>query len=449
MRLLLTHAYFLGEDAKEQAIMKPYVQLGLLYLSAHLRSRGFDVELYDSTFGTRAELAGLLSTGQPGVLGIYGNLLTRASVLDLIERARTAGWRVILGGPEPANYAEEFLNAGAELIAAGEGELALERLMAGNFEASCRAAIPGIIFRGGNEQIIRTGPAELIPKLDEQPWPDRERIDIDRYLETWRTHHGTGSLSVITARGCPYLCNWCSHSVYGHTHRRRSPAAVADEVEWLINRYRPDMLWMADDVFTIHPGWLYEYAAELKRRGIRIPFECITRADRMNEKIAGTLRDMGCFRVWIGSESGSQRILNAMQRGVTVEQVQVAVELCRKNEIETGMFLMWGYDGEDISDIESTVKHVRTCRPDIFFTTVSYPIKGTPYFETVADRLVSLRPWSQSTDRDFQIRGRHSRRFYQFADQLLRSETAERPDPQLIRAAREGLLATFAETEAQ
>jgi anaerobic magnesium-protoporphyrin IX monomethyl ester cyclase len=448
VRLLLTHAYFLGEDAKEQKIMKPYVPLGLLYLSAHLRAKGFEVELYDATFGARSELLALLAAGEPGVLGIYGNLLTRVSVLDLLASARKAGWRVILGGPEPANYADEYIGAGAELIVAGEGELALERLMAGGFNPLGWPLIPGIIFRGPNGRIIRTGPAELIPKLDGQPWPDRERIDIPRYLETWRRHHGTGSLSVITARGCPYSCNWCSHSVYGHTHRRRTPAAVADEVEWLIGRYQPDMLWMADDVFTIHPGWLHEYAAELKKRGIQIPFECITRADRLNEKIVSTLREMGCIRVWIGSESGSQRILNAMQRGVTVEQVRDAVELCRRNGIESGMFLMWGYDGEDISDIESTVEHVRTCRPDIFFTTVSYPIKGTPYFDKVADRLVSLRPWNESTDREFQIRGRHSRKFYQFADQLLRSETAASPDPELIRAAREGLQATFAETEA-
>ncbi len=428
--------------------MRPYVPLGLLYLSSHLRAKGFEVDIYDSTFGSREELASLLTSGKPGVLGIYGNLLTRASVLDLIARGQAAGWRVILGGPEPANYAAEFLDAGAEIVVAGEGELALEQLMASSFESLQWPGIAGIIYRNERGEVIRTGPARQIAKLDGQPWPDRERIDIDRYLDTWRTHHGTGSLSVITARGCPYSCNWCSHSVYGHSHRRRSPVAVADEVEFLLNRYKPDMLWMADDVFTIHPGWLFEYATELKKRGIRIPFECITRADRMNEKVVETLRDMGCFRVWIGSESGSQRILDAMQRGVTVQQVQQAVELCRINGIESGMFLMWGYDGEDISDIESTVSHVRTCKPDIFFTTVSYPIKGTPYFEKVADRLVNLKPWNQSTDRDFQIRGRHSRKFYQYADQLLRNETVAQPDPELVRAAREGLYATFAETEA-
>jgi radical SAM superfamily enzyme YgiQ (UPF0313 family) len=448
MRLILTHGYFLDEDAKEQQIMKPYAPLGLLYLSSHLRTRGYPVELYDSTFGSREELIGILQKGEPGVLGIYGNLLTRASVLKLLTPARSLGWRVILGGPEPANYAEEFLNAGGELIVAGEGEIALERLLACGFDMPRQTFIPGLIIRGTGGQIVRTGPAQLISNLDDQPWPDRERIDIPRYLATWRKHHGTGSLSVITARGCPYRCNWCSHSVYGMTHRRRSPRAVVNEVEWLVHRYEPDMLWMADDVFTIHPGWLFEYAAEMKQRGIRIPFECITRADRMNEKIAGTLREIGCMRVWIGSESGSQRILDAMQRGVTVEQVRHAVELCRQNGIQSGMFLMWGYDGEDLSDIEATVEHVRSCRPDIFFTTVSYPIRGTPYFQKVSDRLVSLKPWAESTDRDYRIRGRHSRRFYQYADQLLRSASSETPDAQAVIAARAGLRNTYAETEA-
>jgi radical SAM superfamily enzyme YgiQ (UPF0313 family) len=298
------------------------------------------------------------------------------------------------------------------------------------------------------QPLTRTGSPELIRDLDGQPWPDRERVDIQRYLATWRQYHGGGSLSVITARGCPFQCNWCSHSVYGHSHRRRSPVAVVNEIEWLLTRYQPDMLWMADDVFTIHHGWLIEYAAELRRRGLRIPFECITRADRLNEAAAALLAELGCMRVWIGSESGSQRILDAMQRGVTVEQVQRAMALCRQKGIATGMFLMWGYEGENIDDIEATVEHVKRCRPDTFFTTVSYPIKGTPYFDRVASRLVNLRPWAESTDRGFQIRGRHSRLFYQHADELLRSEMAESADPTRIASARQALLRTSSEVEA-
>jgi len=431
MRLLLTHAYFLDEDPKERQIMKPYAPLGILYLSSHLRSKGFEVDIYDSTFGSKEDLFAILDAGPPAAIGIYGNLLTRRNVLEISARARAAGWMVILGGPEPANYADEYLAAGADLIITGEGEDALERLLAAEMRFS--PSIPGIIFRAPDGTTVRTGPAQLLADLDSQPWRD---------------HHGTGSISLITARGCPYHCNWCSHSVYGKTHRRRSPQSVANEVEWIQQRYQPDMLWLADDVFTIHHGWIREYAAEIKRRRLTIPFECITRADRLNPVVAETLADLGCFRVWIGSESGSQRILDAMQRGVKVEQVREAVSLCKQNGIQTGMFLMWGYEGEDLADIEATVDHVKQCRPDVFFTTVSYPIKGTPYFEKVGSRLVTLLPWGASTDREVRVRGRHSRKFYQHADELLKSEMAADPDVSKILAARNSLRASLHEVEA-
>jgi len=446
-RLLLTHGYFLAEDPKEREIMKPYPPLGILYLSSHLSAQGYATDVYDSTFGSREELFGILDGGPPGVLGIYGNLMTRANVLAILGRARASGWTVLLGGPEPANYADEFLNAGADVVVQGEGERALERLARCDFNRSEWGAIPGLMFRDESGQTLRTGPAELIENLDAQPWPDRSKIDIDSYLNAWRSRHGMGSVSVITARGCPYRCTWCSHSVYGHTHRRRSPVKVVDEIEWLLNRYSPELLWIADDVFTIHHGWLDQYAAEMARRGIRIPFECITRADRVNPAVADTLARLGCMRVWIGSESGSQRILDAMQRGVTLEQVRTASSLCREAGIQTGMFLMWGYDGEEIDDIEATIDHVKRCQPDVFFTTVSYPIKGTPYYERVEAKLVSIEPWNVSSDRAYRIRGRHSRKFYQFADELLRAEVAG-VDPGLIREKRFQMANVASEAEA-
>ena len=442
MDLLLTHGYFLADDAREREIMKPYAPLGLLYLSSHLRARGFDVEIYDSTFGTREELLRAIATEQPRVVGIYGNLMTRANVVAIAEAARAEGCRVVIGGPEPANYADQFLRAGADAIVNGEGEVSLEALL----RSKEWTDVPGIQYRASDGSVAKNAAAPLIADLDAQPWPDRERIDIPQYLRAWRERHGRGSVSVITARGCPYHCRWCSHSVYGKTHRRRSAAAVAEEVAWIVNRYSPEMLWMADDVFTIHPGWIEKYAEEMTRRGLRVPFECITRADRMNPRMARALKELGCFRVWIGSESGSQRILDAMQRGVRVEQVREAVRLLRDQGIETGMFLMWGYEGEDLSDIEATVDHVKHCRPDVFLTTVSYPIKGTPYYDDVADRLIRIGEWSTSTDREVRIGGRHSRRFYQFADQLLKSEAGGL----VVEAAsaRRGLRETFAEVEA-
>ncbi|MCX6619490.1 MAG: radical SAM protein [Acidobacteria bacterium] len=441
MKLLLTHGYFLSEDAKEQKIMKPYAPLGLLYLCSHLRAKGFDVEVYDSTFGARKELYGLIDAGPPAVLGIYANLMTRGSAVAIAERARAAGWTVVLGGPEPLNYPEEYLDHGADVVVCGEGELVLEALLGSRMDRQTWPGIAGLAFRAGDGRLVRTGSPRLIADLDAQPWPARDAVDIPRYLKTWRDHHGQGSLSLITA-------NWCSHSVYGHTHRRRSPTGVVDELEFLLGRYQPDMLWMADDVFTIRHGWLYEYAAEMKARGIRIPFECITRADRIDARVAAAMAELGCFRIWIGSESGSQKILDAMQRGVTVEQVRRAVSLCRENGIQTGMFLMWGYDGEELSDIEATIDHVKQCRPDVFFTTVSYPIKGTPYHDKTAERLVSLRPWKESSDREIQVRARHSRRFYQYADQLLRGEMADEPDAGALRSVRAALYAAQGEVEA-
>ena len=421
--------------------MKPYAPLGLLYLSSHLRARGFEVEIYDSTFGSRDELFRLIETERPAAVGVYGNLMTRANVLAIARAARASGCRVVLGGPEPANYAREYLDNGADAVVTGEGEVSLEALM----RARDFSNVPGIQYLDGGG-VMRNASAPLVPNLDAQPWPDRERIDLDRYLKAWRGRHGRGSVSVITARGCPYHCRWCSHSVYGKTHRRRSPASVAEEVGWIAKRYQPEMLWMADDVFTIHPGWILKYAEEMRRRDLRIPFECITRADRMNPRMAETLAELGCFRVWIGSESGSQKILDAMQRGVRVDQVRDAVRLLRDHGIETGMFLMWGYDGEGMTDIEATVEHVKSCRPDIFLTTVSYPIKGTPYYSDVESKLVRIGDWIVSSDREARIHGRHSRRFYQFADQLLKSEVAGLVED--AAAARRGLAETFDEVEA-
>jgi radical SAM superfamily enzyme YgiQ (UPF0313 family) len=422
--LLLTHGYFLYEDPKELKIMKPYVPLGILYICSHLRKKGFDVEVFDSTFSSPQDLTRHLQTETPSVLGVYANLMTRKRVVEIVRVAREAGWKTIVGGPEPGAYVREYLEAGANVVVIGEGEITVEEVLTALRENSEAALVRvrGIAFLGERGELRQTAPREQIADLDAQPWPARDAIDVMRYVRTWRDAHGQGSLSFITARGCPYRCRWCSHQVFGTTHRRRNPIAVVDEIEWLLSTYHPDMVWIADDVFTIHHGWLRQYAAEMRRRGLRIPFECISRADRLNEEVADLLAELGCFRVWIGSESGSQRILNAMERGVTVVQVQSAVATCKVRGIQTGMFLMWGYDGEELQDVEATIEHVKRSDPDIFFTTIAYPIKGTPYYQRIADSLVQLKPWAQTSDREITVRGRRPARFYELADRLLRDE---------------------------
>jgi radical SAM superfamily enzyme YgiQ (UPF0313 family) len=464
--LLLTHGYFLFEDPKERAIMKPYAPLGILYLCSHLRERGFDVEVFDTTFSSREELFRYLRTEKPSILGIYANLMTRSNVVEILSTAREAGWITVVGGPEPGAWSHEYLQAGAHFVVAGEGELTMEDLLtairSGHTDFS---RIDGLSFLNADGTLHQNQPRRQIEDLDTQPWPARSAIDLRRYVDTWRTHHGSGSVNFITARGCPFRCNWCSHQVFGQSHRRRDPVKVVDEVEWLLSEYQPDMVWVSDDVFTISHPWMRSYAAEMRRRSIRVPFECISRADRLTEEMIDLLAELGCFRMWIGSESGSQRILDAMDRGVRVEQVQSAVAMCRARGIQSGMFLMWGYEGEELEDIEATIRHVRKSRPDVFLTTVSYPIKGTPYYNRIASRLVQIAPWNMTSDRELKIRGRHSRNFYTHADKLLRDEVAlaqllntspseAAPDPEqaaLLRrrivSERDALQATFTEVE--
>ncbi|MGA2809766.1 MAG: radical SAM protein [Candidatus Acidiferrum sp.] len=422
--LLLTHGYFLFEDAKELQIRKPYVPLGILYICSHLRNKGFDVDVFDTTFSSWDALTKHLYGTTPSVLGIYANLMTRKKVVEIVKVAREAGWTTVVGGPEPGAYVQEYLDAGADVVVLGEGEVTMEELLLA-LRADSRPAlrdVKGIAFREEDGRVFRTAPRPQLVDLDAQPWPARDAINIRQYMQTWRDAHGKGSLSFITARGCAYRCRWCSHQVFGVTHRRRKPIQVVDEVEWLLSTYQPDMVWIADDVFTIHHGWLRAYAAEMRRRRLSVPFECISRADRLNAEAADLLSELGCFRLWVGSESGSQRILDAMDRGVTVEQVRTAVTLCKERNIQTGMFLMWGYEGEELPDIEATIEHVKRTDPDVFFTTVSYPIKGTPYYEQISKSLVQLSPWNTSSDREIRVRGRRSARFYEFADRLLQNE---------------------------
>jgi len=414
MDVMLAHGYFLAADADEQRIMRPHPPLGLLYLSSHLKTRGYDVGVFDGTFQRFDDYERCLERHRPPVVGLAVNLMTKRNALGMIAAAKRIGARVVVGGPDPPHYTDEYLAAGADVIVIGEGEHTLDELLQQD-----AADVAGVVFQGG-----RTAPRAQIADLDAQPFPDRPAVDIEQYMQAWRTRHGFAPLSLITARGCPYTCTWCSRSVFGTTHRRRSPQNVADEVESLVDRYRPDRLWYADDVFAMHRTWTLDYARELQSRRLRLPFECISRAERIDAAVADALVELGCWRVWIGAESGSQRVLDRMQRKVSVERVAEASALLRRRGIQVGMFIMLGYEGERVEDLQATVDHLKRTAPDVFLTTVSYPIKGTPYHDAVASRIVASAPWSDHSDRDLTITGRPSRRYYDFARRWIEGEVA-------------------------
>ncbi|HYP20740.1 MAG TPA: radical SAM protein [Chloroflexia bacterium] len=424
MDILLTHGYFLYEDPHELKVMKPYPTLGLLYISSHLKSKGFAVELFDTTFSTLDAWKAYVTQNRPPIVGIYTNLMTKLNVLPMIRHCKAMGAHVVVGGPEPPHYADQFLDAGADVVAVGEGELTLEALIPALTAGGPHRLhdVEGVVFRDEAGQTVRTPARPQIKNLDQQPFPDRDAIDMQRYLGTWKEHHGRSSVSLITARGCPYTCRWCSHTVFGNTHRRRSPENVVSELELIIERYRPDQLWYADDVLTIHRSWTLKFAALLKQRGIKLPFECISRADRLDAEVIAALSEMGCSRLWIGSESGSQRVLDAMDRKTRVEDVQRKTHMLREAGVETGMFIMMGYEGEQIEDLEATVDHLKKSDPDLFLTTVAYPIKGTPYYNEVESRVLESMPWHERTDRDLTVAGRRSKRFYSFATRWMVNE---------------------------
>jgi len=420
--IILSHGFFLAEDEKEQSVMRPHPPLGLMYLSSYLKQRGMTVELFDSTFALRQQLYDLLEQASSKILGLYTNLMTRPSILDIIKQAKKNGFTVILGGPESANYIKEYLDHGADYIISGEGEHTLFELLYALHNGKNICNISGISFYDKSHKII-SNPTGALPKsLDDYPWPDREAVNIQQYLDAWQSHHGESCVSMITARGCPFKCTWCSHSVFGFTHRRRDPIDCADELQHIVKRYNPSHVWYADDVFTIHYKWLYSYAEALRERELKVPFETISRADRMtNEKVLDTLAEMGCYRIWIGAESGSQRLLDHMQRRVTIEQIFEATKQAQKRGIQVGMFLMWGYGDEQLEDIDETVHQVARINPDIFLTTVAYPIKGTRFYQDNEQAINVVNQWHEGSDRDLILSQRRSPRYYRFANRYLKS----------------------------
>jgi radical SAM superfamily enzyme YgiQ (UPF0313 family) len=420
MKILLTHAYYLATDIKEQSIMRPYPPLGILSLAAYLEERGADVTVFDTTFSTPETFQEYLLTHRPAYIGIYTNLMTKMRVLDSIRfirsRSELNDTKIILGGPEVTHHVEKFLEHGADAIVIGEGEETLHELIeAWSSPSPALNDVAGIAYRNGAGEVVRTGARALIKSIDELPFPKRDAIELGLYLDAWKKHHGMNAISVSTMRGCPYSCRWCSRAVYGESYRRRSPSRVADEMQSIHDRYRPDTLWFVDDVFTINHKWLEDFTAELERRRLKIPYECITRADRLNERAVQLLKESGCFRVWIGAESGSQKVLDAMDRRVTVEQVQSMIQLSKRHGIETGTFIMLGYPGETEEDIEATIDHLKRSDPDHYTVTVAYPITGTPFFEDVESEIIDPLPWESSTDRDTEIRRPYSKRYYRYA----------------------------------
>jgi anaerobic magnesium-protoporphyrin IX monomethyl ester cyclase len=428
MKILLTHGYFLSEDEKEQLIMRPYPPLGILYISAYLEQHNFPNDVYDSTFSTLQQLTSYLLDEKPDLLGIYTNLMTKLNVLKIIQFIKNTPFlqdtKIILGGPEVRNHKEKFLQYGADIIVFGEGEETMLEIV----DSYSKQADPdlhnlaGTAFKDANGNIITNPERVLIKDIDQLPLASRSKINLQKYFDAWKKKHGISMVNVSTMRGCPYSCKWCSRAVYGGSYRRRNPKLVVDEIEWLQQHYQFDKIWFVDDVFTINHRWLREFANKIEQRKLIVSYEVITRADRLNEEAVQLLKQSGCFRVWIGAESGSQKVIDAMDRRVKVEQVRSMIQLVKSYGMEAGTFIMLGYPGEDEKDIEETLVHLKESDPDYYTITVAYPIKGTPLYTEVENVFIKDLPWETTTDRDIDFKRAYSRRYYDYAINWIQSE---------------------------
>lgn len=420
MKILLTHGYFLSEDMKEQAIMKPYVPLGILSVSAYLEQKGFDNDIFDSTFSTFDKLCAHLLDQQPDVVGMYTNLMTRINVIRIIKFIRSKSelshTKIILGGPEVRQHAEPLLKIGADVIVIGEGEESmLEVIQSVSIGRSDLSEVRGIQWKDATGAQKINEERQLLKDINLLPFPNRKKVDLQKYFDTWKNAHGESSVSVSTMRGCPYTCKWCSRAVYGMSYRRRSAELVADEIEELQRNYTFDSIWFVDDVFTINAKWMREFAAVIAKRKLKIRYEIISRSDRLNEEMLDLLAQSGCFRIWIGAESGSQNVIDAMDRRVDVKNVRDMIQLTRKKGMEAGTFIMLGYPGETESDIKETVNHLVQSNPHHFTITLAYPIRGTELFEETKHNFTHVGEWETSTDRDIDFKRTYPRRYYDYA----------------------------------
>jgi len=419
--LLFGQSYFLRFDPKLWEAMMPYPPLGTLYAASYARSKGYSVALFDAMLAeSEAEWGGALDKHQPRFACIFEDnfnylskmclLRMREAAFAMIDMAKQRGCAVICCGADATDHTDLYLQRGADYILLGEGEHTLGELLDSLTGKSSRPLenIVGLKSHDTRYAIRRPD----ITALDSLPFPAWDLVDVERYRNIWRERHGYYSMNMVTTRGCPYSCNWCAKPIWGQRYNSRSPENVVAELKWLKERYHPDHIWFADDIFGLKPGWIEKFARLVREADSVTPFKCLQRVDLVTESVVAALASAGCKTVWLGAESGSQKILDAMDKGDTVGDIYNAARQLRRVGIEVGFFLQFGYPGETWDDIQLTLKMVRECQPDDIGISVSYPLPGTKFFERVKLELGEKQNWIDSNDLAMLYRGPYPTEFY-------------------------------------
>jgi radical SAM superfamily enzyme YgiQ (UPF0313 family)/predicted nucleotidyltransferase len=432
--VLLGQSYYLRFDPKLWAAMQPYPPLGTLYAASYLRQRGYGVAVFDAMLAeNESEWEDALAAHQPQLAVIYEDsfnylskmclLRMRQAAFGMLATAKQRGCVTAVSASDATDHIEEYISHGADYVLIGEAELTLAELTDVLAGRSSRALndIAGLAYRGPRG-LVRTRTRALIKDLDELPFPAWDMIDTGRYRSAWQRRHGYYSMNMVTTRGCPYHCNWCAKPIYGQRYNVRTPDNVVAELRWLKECYGPDHIWFCDDIFGLKPGWIERFARLVITAEATVPFKCLLRVDLVTEAVASALREAGCRTVWLGAESGSQSILDAMDKGTSVSQIYQARRLLGEAGIEVGFFLQFGYPGEVWQDIQQTLKMVRECQPDDIGVSVSYPLPGTAFYERVKASLGAQANWYDSADLAMLYRGTFSPDFYRVLHALVHEE---------------------------
>jgi anaerobic magnesium-protoporphyrin IX monomethyl ester cyclase len=447
MSILVAHSYYLRLDAKQLRKMKPYPPLGTLITAAAVRARGFDVKLFDAMLAEGVhEFAASLDAAGPAIVGILEdnfNFLTkmctlrmREACLEMVQLASARGCRVVVNGSDASDHPDRYLAAGADAVITGPVEPAFVELV-DLWSRDAHAAadqVAGLALAQADGAVRYTAVRSAITDLDALPLPAWDLVDADRYRESWRGGHGRFSWNMVASRGCPYACNWCAKPLFGRRYAQRSAAGVAAEVRRLLDDVGPDHIWFADDIFGLTATWIRTFADEITRLDARTPFMMQSRANLMTAPTVAALREAGAEEVWLGVESGSQRILDAMEKGTRIEQIRQATRNLKANGVRVGWFIQLGYLGEEWADLVQTRDLMRTERPDDIGVSVSYPLPGTGFYDAVREHLGAKRNWDDTDDLDMLFHGTYVADFYRRVRDLLHREAEIWPQHGSIEA---------------
>jgi len=438
--VLLTHSYHLYYDRKQTRKMRPYPPLGTLYAAALLQRSGISVAVFDTMLNDPAEgFQSALERHRPRIVVVYEdnfNFLSkmcltrmREVAYDILDASRKAGAVAIVNGSDASDHALDYLQRGFRCVLMGEAEWTLLEVVQSllSNENATFSHIKGLALLGDKcNEVFRTRSRPLMRDLDALPFPARELVDLDQYQDSWKSAHGYFSTNIVASRGCPYRCNWCAKPIYGDAFSMRSAASVAEEMRRLKHDYHAEHLWFADDIFGLQAKWVTDLAEQVERLDAVLPFKMQSRVDLMTRKTVRALRRAGCAEVWMGVESGSQKILDAMEKGTHIEQIAIARENLQNEGIRACYFLQFGYLGETWDDIQKTVEMVRATRPDDIGVSVSYPLPGTKFFERVKMQIGQKSNWSDSDDLSMMFHGAYTDEFYHALHDALHAQVDAR-----------------------